>query len=240
MPRFRNDRSGFTLIELLVTVSIIGLLVAIILPSLSAAKRTASRTACASNLRQIGVATASYLIDFNEYFYWRGTDPSGAEDEALYGMDWYVYGGRPTGNADTGQIAPGAPVGLFNNTSYRPLNHYMNEDYAAFHCPLDTDPVTWATMDHITFYTHYDFVGNSYEFNAIGYPGAPEIPGSGLDARRLSDVRKPSLTVAYFDTAMHKAPGAWHGENGNLMPVDWHVDFTKLPTDTDPYYVWDP
>ena len=234
MLRHRNRSGAFTLIELLVVIGIIGLMVAIIVPSLAAARRGAKRTICASNLRQIGVASASYLIDFNEVFYWRGTDPSGNFDVSIYGMDWYVYGGRSTGNADNGQVDPATGIGLFNNTNYRPLNHYTNDNVEVFRCPLDTDPEVWASGN-----THYDYVGNSYEFNAIGYPNATG-PTTGLDARRLSDIRKPSQTVVYFDTSMHKAPGAWHGVNGNLMPADWHVDFTVLPTDTDPYYTWDP
>jgi prepilin-type N-terminal cleavage/methylation domain-containing protein len=56
-------RAGFTLVELLVVVSIIGLLVALLLPAMSRAKNLARRTACLSNLRQIGMGTASYLND---------------------------------------------------------------------------------------------------------------------------------------------------------------------------------
>lgn len=52
---------GFTLIEVLVVVAIIALLVAILLPSLKAAKDQAKRTDCASNLHQIGVALTMYV-----------------------------------------------------------------------------------------------------------------------------------------------------------------------------------
>lgn len=56
----RDRRQGFTLIELLTVVSIIGLLLAILLPSLQQARRTADRIGCATQLRRIGVAMHMY------------------------------------------------------------------------------------------------------------------------------------------------------------------------------------
>ena len=56
-------RRGFTLIELLVVVAVLGVLMAILLPSLRSAKRQARRTVCGTNLRQIGVAMQGYTGD---------------------------------------------------------------------------------------------------------------------------------------------------------------------------------
>ena len=68
-PRVLNRRScGFMLIELLVVISIIALLISILLPALSAAKRRVRVLYCMAQLQQIGIGVHTYVTD-NNYSY---------------------------------------------------------------------------------------------------------------------------------------------------------------------------
>jgi prepilin-type N-terminal cleavage/methylation domain-containing protein/prepilin-type processing-associated H-X9-DG protein len=86
----RNTRVGFTLVELLVVIAIIGILVALLLPAIQAAREAARRSQCTNNLKQLGLA-AQLHVDVNDFF------PSGG-----WG-DWWV--GAPDMGA--GKSQPG-------------------------------------------------------------------------------------------------------------------------------------
>jgi prepilin-type N-terminal cleavage/methylation domain-containing protein len=77
-----KKHNAFTLVELLVVIGIIAVLIAILLPVLSRVKRLSYRMACASNMRQVGMAFLGYAQDY------RGSFPLAAMWHSPQAEDW--------------------------------------------------------------------------------------------------------------------------------------------------------
>jgi prepilin-type N-terminal cleavage/methylation domain-containing protein/prepilin-type processing-associated H-X9-DG protein len=114
--RQRSPRRGFTLIELLVVIAIIGVLIALLLPAVQAAREAARRTQCTNNLKQLGLAMANYEGQ-------TGTYP--------FGFAWQFC---PTGQTCAGSVgnAQGVMVSLLPFLEQKPLFAAWNSELPMF------------------------------------------------------------------------------------------------------------
>jgi prepilin-type N-terminal cleavage/methylation domain-containing protein/prepilin-type processing-associated H-X9-DG protein len=126
----RHGRS-FTLIELLVVIAIIALLMAVLMPALSKAKKQARSTACASNLKQIGLAGALYAGDYDLYI------PRGSTGtNAYWFMQFLPYVGQKENKGDYRSVKiyrctsfPRTGNGLFDVPNSRQTVCYVINDW---------------------------------------------------------------------------------------------------------------
>ena len=234
-------RAAFTLVELLVVLGIIGVLIALLLPSLNRARNHARRAHCAANLRSIGQALTMYVQHYRYYPACNTGMPEGAT-RAIYGGVWPVR-----------------------------LRPFLGGDQKVFHCPSRDERFEWTPNDPWPRAEPHDeqfgfvtgeplLVGSrrfSYGYNAWGTRDISQSKfGLGARARtpleaqfnyqsnevHASRVRFPSKMIAVTDSdgdgfldfescpygvGDHRRtlPGNVHDRGANVLFCDGHVEW---------------
>ena len=172
---------AFTLIELLVVISIISLLIAILLPTLAKARDQARKVRCLSNVRQINIASFSYLADNNDT--WMRGQSHGLQTNGDFGRvpDFYsLYEHYLGGNILNWSTTTG---GIDGNTYYAYDVRFNPAE--VFICPNNVRRLSTPNS-----YGQYDYYRSAYSL----------YPASNLQFK-MTQERLRSLNAAIASSA---------------------------------------
>ena len=180
-PQTRRCR-GFTLVELLVVIAIIGVLVALLLPAVQAAREAGRRTQCQNNLRQIGLALQLHHDAKNCFPAASSGSPAHPSGTDQYAVSWAfellphmeqqsIYAAHdPTARADA----------AVNSTA-------MRTPVSAFFCPTRRSPIADRDFDDEDGPSQVrgvgaagDYAANSGTSTQHGMPGRDEFDTTEL------------------------------------------------------------
>ncbi|MDR1284547.1 MAG: DUF1559 domain-containing protein [Opitutaceae bacterium] len=231
---------AFTLVELLTVIAIIGILAAIIIPTVGKVRQIARRAVCASNLRQIGIATFNFAADNKDWLpgYQRTDNSNGLDQTAK--PKGYVGGGQLMVYLNSYLGGTGSSGLLMNRIFVCPANTMAVDQFAT---SSDQPLASWYIGLKARLTT------SAVLKNAIGWSGNGSLSVkimqlenpkaavylSDQDAE-LIEVGMKDLKNAVFPKSQYShllPPAAVHGNVRNVLYFDGHVQ--AVGKDVDPH-----
>jgi len=203
---------AFTLVEILVVIAIIGLLIALSLPAIQAARDSARRSQCTNNLKQVGLA----FLNFEGT---RKTFPAGYESE-------FTSDGDDTGPGWgwASKILPFMEEGAIHRTINfdLPIEHPTNAARVAsvpgFFCPTDSVPRVWRAKSRNANGNPTSLICEVAAANYVGMYGTtePGVDGDGIFFRNskvgLKHISDGSTkTIAVGERSHQLGEATWVG-----------------------------
>ncbi len=197
-------KSGFTLVELLVVIAIIGVLVALLLPAVQAAREAARRSTCSNNLRQIGLALHNHHDTYGAFP--AGAVNRGTSNRQEFGWTVFILPFIEQKNLyDQLDPANRTLVDVLNNSTDRVLVQTVIDTYR---CPSDTTGDTPQGSPQARDFDGTAGVGTNFYGATLNYPGvlgfwdlADNLNNElgAFQTRRVSSVNSHSDATRFAD-----------------------------------------
>jgi len=167
--RLHGQASGLTLVELLVVIAIIGVLVALLLPAVQAAREAARRTQCQNNLRQFGIAAHNYEATYKCFPYGRVFEPG----RVLWTASQWSAQARLLPYFE--QLSGYDRIDFTRRPDDGPNRELIDDEIPLFLCPSDFDRMGPAYSPHGLRFARNNYRANSgSDVGIFDWPTATE------------------------------------------------------------------
>jgi prepilin-type processing-associated H-X9-DG protein len=212
-------------VEVLIVIGIIAFLIALLIPGLNAARESAQKAICLSNLRQVGLAIQTYSNSN------RGNIPYGPKAPPVFSAtDFYPATGTPTSLIS---LKSGAPVGLGLL-----LQSYLSQQQRVLFCPTPDQPLSadaelakvGAGQAQGSYYYRHGSMTNLYDPPGVPMPVSDYVKLSNLGINRQgSKIRAlvmDSMFLAHPSLSMFGiTPRTHHRQKfANVLYSDGHTE----------------
>ncbi|QDU88028.1 hypothetical protein Pla175_13980 [Pirellulimonas nuda] len=215
-------RIAFTLVELLVVIAIIGILVALLLPAVQAAREAARRSQCTNNLKQLALASIQHHDT-------RGAFPKGWDapsDSTFQSWGWGVYIAPYIEASAVTDLAQPERQTLNEALKNAAIKQALASEQSAMICP--SDPTTgvletggggtqrkefggqnWPKSNYLASMGHYDFSCDTS--GSCGPNNGVMFGNSKISLRKITDGASHTILIGERPTERACESGVWFG-----------------------------